>query len=182
MAKLRKGKCYSEVRRAYTRIAQRVPKRSYIKGVPGSKIRQFEMGNKKQDFDAEIFLIAKRPAQIRHNAIEAARETGTRLLKLKGGTTWFFQILVHPHQVMRENPIAMGAGADRFSTGMRKAFGKPVGFCAVVKEGRKIMCIKTTSKLVSLAKECLRKAGSKLPIPVRIEVNMLKKEAPIAAS
>ena len=46
---------------------------------------------------------------------------------------YFFQLRIYPHHILRENPLAAGAGADRMSTGMKCAFGKPISVAARVK-------------------------------------------------
>ncbi|HID60812.1 MAG TPA: 50S ribosomal protein L16, partial [Hadesarchaea archaeon] len=92
---------------AYTR-------REFVKGVPGIRVTFFDMGNPKGDFPVVMSLFAEESGQIRHNAIEAARVAANRLLEVKAGKdNYHFKIRVYPHQVLRENPMAAGAGADR---------------------------------------------------------------------
>ena len=44
----------------------------------------------------------------------------------------------YPHQILRENKQATGAGADRVSQGMRLSFGKNVGTAAEFKGDRQL--------------------------------------------
>ena len=72
--------------------------------------------------------------------------------------------------MLRENKIAQGAGADRISEGMRHAFGKAVGTAARVKRGQALITLKVKHSGITAAKEALRKAGAKLPTPIRIRI------------
>ena len=168
---LRPGRTIRRIRRAYTRVSYSVPRKSYIKGVPSPRIVHFEMGNREGNFNRIVYLISKSDAQIRHNALEAARVVcNTFLMKKLGIANFFFKILKYPHQVIREKPIATGAGADRYSQGMRLAFGKPKGLALQAFKGEKIAMVKVNEENVEIAKEALRKFGSKVPIKIQIEV------------
>ena len=52
------------------------------------------------------------------------------------------RIRVHPWHVLRINKMLSCAGADRLQTGMRGAYGKPIGNCARVKIGSILMSIR----------------------------------------
>jgi len=149
--------------KAYTR-------KEYVGGVPQSRITDFDLGNPKGDYEHTLHLIAEEQCQIRHIALEAARITANRYISKRAGTKYHLKIRVYPHNILRENKVAVGAGADRISDGMRAAFGKPVGTAARVMSDQKIMTLKTTSDFLNYAKEALRKAGSKMPVPCRIEI------------
>lgn len=162
---LRPSKCYRDVKNpAYTRFSKRLPKKSYIKGIPGSKVVMYDMGNKTGSFDTEISLITAERKQLRHNALEAARvATNKYLTKQLGKLGYRLKIRVWTHHIMRENPIASGAGADRFQTGMKKSFGKPIGRTARVKANQKVMTVYTNEENLVAAKEALYRAKMKLP-------------------
>jgi large subunit ribosomal protein L10e len=129
------------------------------------------MGNPKGDFPIEMSLIVKNTGQIRHNALEAARVAMNRLLEVKAGKdNYHLKIRIYPHQIMRENPIAMGAGADRISDGMRLSFGRPIGMAARVSAGQKIMTLRVAKDFGALAKKALGQATLKLPLPCRLVV------------
>lgn len=149
---------------AYTR-------REYVKGVPGIRVTFFDMGNPKGDFPVEMSLVSQETGQIRHNALEAARIAVNRLLEVKAGKdNYHFKLRVYPHQILRENPMATGAGADRISDGMARSFGRPIGTAARVSSGQKIMSVRITEEFALVAKEALRRASLKLPMPSRIVV------------
>jgi large subunit ribosomal protein L10e len=163
---LRPAKCYRRVKsRPYTRRAHRVAKKAFIRGVPGPKIRIFDMGNKsKREWRIGIDLVAKREVQVHHNQLEAARTTVFRPLNRKvGRQNFFFRIRAYPHHVLRENAMATGAGADRFQQGMRNAFGKPIGTAARLEKGKVLMSIYVDDeRFVPVAKEAYHTAVNKL--------------------
>lgn len=168
---LRPGRCYRKPHRAFTRQSQRRPRKGYIKGVPKPKIAEYELG-KKRDYQKAVFLVSNEYIQIRHNSIEAARIAAVQAMdkNIGKGGEYFFKIRVYPHQVLRENALATGAGADRFQQGMRMSFGKPIGTAARVKIGQKIMEIRVDTAHVDVAKKALGKAEYKLPVICSIVV------------
>lgn len=165
---LRPAKCYRNLERPNTRQSRRKPRKSYNKGVPDPKIRVFEMGTLKE-YSKTFRLVSKNLIQIRHNALEAARIAVNKYLVDSIGTeNYFFKVLVFPHHIIRENPAATGAGADRYQTGMRLSFGKPIGTAARVKAGQKILEIRTEPNWTNQAKKALKLASAKFPTPCQI--------------
>lgn len=170
MARIRKAVAYRRTERPYTRVSK-FRKKTFIKANPPIKIVRFNMGNLQKDFEYKVHLVAKDPLQIRHNAFESARQTSNRVLEKGIGTAnYSFRINVYPHHVQRENPLAAGAGADRFSTGMKHSFGKPIGRAALIKKGQKIITISVDKNGLSKAKEAMKRAASKLPMSYYIQV------------
>jgi len=140
-------------------------------GVPGSKIVTYDMGNLKDEFPIQLTLVAKEECQIRHSALESARIAANRLLLDTAGiSNYHLKIRVYPHEVLRENKQATGAGADRVSQGMRLAFGKAIGTAARVRRGQQIMSVYTNPANFKLAKKSLVSAGYKLPTPISLVV------------
>src|SRR4030067_2143706 len=128
-----KAKNYREVKgQSYTR-------NEYIRGSPPPKITKFTMGDTKTTFPIHASLVAGEEAQIRHNALEAARVASNRVLSAQLGNAYVLRIVPHPHTILRENKMIFGAHADRLQDGMRKAFGKPVGTAARVKPNQTII-------------------------------------------
>lgn len=166
---LRPGRVSRTVKRAYTRVSKSVPRKSYVVGVPFTKIHQFEMGTK-GNYDTTLYLISNRKVQIRDNALEAARIVSTSFLEKNVGTEFFMKFLVYPHNVIREHSIAQGAGADRFSQGMRANFGNPVGKGAHIRENQRLIMIKLNKDNLDIGKAALKRASSKIPTPCRIEI------------
>lgn len=172
---LRPGRCFRRIERPYTRISYSVKSKNYIPGAPQPKIRIFEMGNKNGNFDVALYLVSKSNVQVRDNALEAVRVAVNKELESEiGKENYFFKILKYPHHVLREHPIAMGAGADRYSQGMRLAFGRPVGRAVQLFEGEKLLMIKTKKQYIEIAKNALRIANCKLPCKSKIVVEELK--------
>ena len=141
--------------RAYSR-------REYIRKIPNNRIVQYDMGNLSEDFPVRVSLAVKKPAQIRHNALEAAR--------IASNLGYHLKLRVYPHNIVRENPMATGAGADRVQSGMRNAFGKAISVEALVKTNQKIMSIDVNPKNFQDAKTALKRAGMKMPVSCRIVV------------
>ncbi len=149
---------------AYTR-------KEFMGGVPYPKITTFVQGNQKKDFEIEMQLVAEEACQVRHTALEAARiSVNRKLLEGAGAAGYFLHIRPYPHQVIREHKMATGAGADRISSGMRMAFGRPVGTAARVHPGEIIMEAKIDRNGAKMLKDALKKASFKLPTPCRVVI------------
>ena len=163
MAKIRKWVAYRRLERPYTRISK-FREKAYIRITPHVKIAKFDMGNLKKRFDYYLHLVSKTDLQIRDNAIESARQVGNRMLeKNLAKNEYFFQTKVYPHHILRENPLAAGAGADRMSTGMAHSFGKVMGIAAQVKKNAPIFTVKVDKQNLDFARRVLRRASTKLP-------------------
>jgi large subunit ribosomal protein L10e len=166
---LRPAKCYRGLKRPYTRQSRRKPRKGYIKGVPDKKIHRFEMGDPRKAYQLRVYLVSERGVQIRHNALEAARIAVNKHLEDKiGKENFFIKVLVYPHHVMRENALATGAGADRFSEGMRRSFGKPIGLVARVRPDQRLLEVRLNRGNEGFAKDALRRASMKFPTPCRV--------------
>lgn len=154
--------------RMYRQIkGQSYTRHEYTGGIPAPRITQFHMGNKDGVFPVKYTIKAKETCQIRHTALEAARiVTNKYIQKVAGAANYRLVIRVYPHQILRENKQATGAGADRVSQGMRRAFGKNIGTAARVKIGQELMTISVPPQFETQAKIALRKASQKLPTPV----------------
>ncbi len=175
MAKLRPARCYREIERPYTRKS-RFKEKNYIRGgVPYPRIRTFEMGNREGNFDTVLYLISKQDVQIRDVALEAARVAANRVLeKRTGKTNYFLWVRKYPHHVLRWNPLATGAGADRFQKGMRKAYGKPIGIAAQVRKSTIVMELRINKENVEIGKYALKLASIKMPGKFEIRIKPLK--------
>lgn len=151
--------------RANTRKSERKPRKGYVKGIPGPRIQHFRQGNKNGKYDMEYSLTANDDVQLKHTCLEAARiAAGKTLSKMVGDQNYYMMIRTFPHHVLRENAMATGAGADRFSAGMSKSFGRPLGLAARVYRDQKIMSVFTTKDKEVDTKDALRKAKMKFPV------------------
>jgi large subunit ribosomal protein L10e len=155
---------------------QNYTRREFIKGFPQPKITKFSMGDTKNKFEYEGKLISLQSAQIRHNALEAARIATNRLLMEKLVNNYQLQVHPYPHTILRENKMIFGAHADRLQDGMRRSFGKPIGTAARVRPGQTIISVFVNHDSVELMKECLKRGSAKLPMPCRIVIEKLGNE------
>ncbi|RMD58153.1 50S ribosomal protein L16 [Candidatus Woesearchaeota archaeon] len=172
MARLRKFCAYRRVERPYTRFSK-FKKYSFIRARPGNRITRYTSGAQ-LDYPFNVHLVAKSCVQIRSQALESARLAANRAMeKVLGKQGFFLQIRLYPHHVLRENPLASGAGADRLSTGMKHSFGKPIGVAAQVRDGQEMITIRTGKENVRLAKNALRAAAHKLPLKCSVVVKEL---------
>ncbi len=169
MARIRKGISYRRLERPYTRISK-YKKKAYIKANPAKKIVRFNMGDSKKKFEYTLFLKARHGLQIRDNALESARQSSNRILEALGPGSYFMRVRVYPFHILRENPLATGAGADRFSTGMQKSFGKPIGNAAQVQANQTIVEVSVNEQHLGVAKEALTRVTHKIPCSCIIEV------------
>jgi len=167
---LRPGRTTRRLKRPWTRVSKKKPRKSYVVGAPFARIHIFNMGNPNKQFDTHLHLVASHSVQIRDNALESARIVSNKFLEKIIPDNYFFKVLVFPHNVLREHSMATGAGADRFSSGMRLAFGKPSGRAARIMVGQKIMTLKIEKKNLDVGRLALKRASKKLPIHCKIEI------------
>ena len=147
-----------------------------MRGFPQPKITKFTMGDMKAKFEYEARLISLQSAQIRHNALEAARVATNRQLMEKLVNNYQLQVLPYPHNVLKENKMIFGAHADRLQQGMRRSFGTPIGTAARVRPGQTIIIVRVNADAVELARESLKRGGAKLPMPCRITVEKIQQQ------
>ena len=169
MAKLLNASAYRTVKRPYTRKSK-YRNKSFVRAVPHNKIVRFVMGNKQKSFPYVLKLRSKEKLQIRHDALEAGRTTANRALMKGVPRNYRMRIRPYPHHVLRNNPLAAGAGADRMSTGMKHNFGKPIGIAAQIDEDQTIFEVFVEKKGIDTAKLALNRARQKVPCGCRITI------------
>lgn len=173
MAKLRKAISYRRLERPYTRFSK-YKQKSYVRSKPACKVVRFDMGDMTEKYDYLIKTISKDDLQIRDNSIESARQTCNRMLEKNLGKKGYrLQIRIYPHHILRENPLASGAGADRMSTGMAHSFGKPIGIAAQVKKGQVLFSLNVAKENLELGKKAIKRSIYKLPCSCAITVEKL---------
>lgn len=150
----------------------------YAPGAPNSKIARFSTGAMNPDYDFLLKLVSTEKVQIRHNSLEAARVAANKKLTPIGETAYFLKVVPYPHVILRENKMIATAGADRLQEGMRKAWGKPVGLAARVMPGSVILELYIKKENLDRAKEAMRSASTKLPMPTHTTVVPLQKVEP----
>jgi len=177
---IRKASSYSKKKaRPFTRISRRKSK-SYIKTVPQNKIVKYHIGSQVDYRDGkhtyQVRLIAGEKAQIRDNALEAARQLLTKALDEQALGQYYLAVKVYPHHYLRENKTAAGAGADRMSSGMTHSYGIIIGRAARVNPGQDIFFISgATDKVARIARDALGAVKAKMPCKVSIVFEQIKK-------
>ena len=146
-------------------------RQEYMGGIPTCRVTQFDTGNLKEPFTLRYSLQGEEAAQVRDIALEAARVSAVRVLEKHAPNAYHLKVRRYPHQILREHKMAMGAGADRISSGMRRAFGKPVGHAVRAEIGSELISVYINEENAEHAKEALRKAAHKLPIPTRLTIS-----------
>ncbi|MFH1447701.1 MAG: 50S ribosomal protein L16 [Candidatus Micrarchaeota archaeon] len=160
----------------WARYSKRRPRKSFVKALPHSSLNVFSMGTK-GDYELRMDLVAKYAIQIRDNAIESARQsTNKHLEKLIAGN-YSLGILVYPHNVIRENKMISGAGADRLQKGMRKAYGKPTDRAARIWKNQTLFSVFVDKKNIRIVSEAYRRGRGKLPGSFSVITTVLKSES-----
>lgn len=161
---LRPARTIREIKKpAWTRFSRKKPKKSYIKAMPHQDIHQFRMGIKKDDYTLMCDVISEEDLQIRDNALESARQAINKYLEKNLSGNYYFIVRVFPHQVIRENKMIAGAGADRLQKGMRRSFGRPTDKAARVYKNQALFTINTYLGKEEILKEAVKRAVRKLP-------------------
>jgi large subunit ribosomal protein L10e len=123
------------------------PRSRYNRGVPDSKLRIFDIGNKKAQWDQFplcVHLVSDEREQLSSEGLEASRIACNKyLVKTCGKDNFHMRIRPHPWHVVRINKMLSCAGADRLQAGMRRAFGKPVGKVCRLKIGQILISVRT---------------------------------------
>lgn len=175
---IRPGRCYRTTDRpAWTRYSRTKPRQSKIKSMPPLHIHHFVMGKKGYEGNVELALIAVEDGQIRDNSLEATRTAVNKPLETKIANDYCFRIFVFPHQVLRENKMITGAGADRLQRGMAMAYGRPCGRAARIRRGKKVMSIITQVKNRDIAYNALKMG--KLKLMGKYEIEEIKHPEPV---
>jgi len=157
----RPAKCY--------RFQNKKPfiKSRFCRGVPDSKIRIYDVGAKKASVDQFSFvvhLVSGEKEQLSSEALEAGRIACNKYLtKYAGKDGYHIRMRAHPFHVLRINKMLSCAGADRLQTGMRGAYGKPVGTAARVGIGQIIISVRVKPSNGKIAVEALRRSKFKFP-------------------
>ena len=159
---LRPARTVREVKaQPWSRISTKKPRKSYVKGAPHSKVRQFNMGSDRY-YELQMDLVTESPIQLRDNALEAARQAINKHLEKNLMDHYFLQVLKFPHLVIREHSALGVAGADRISKGMKRAFGKPKGRMARIGTGESVFRARVDQSALSVAKKAFSRGQLKL--------------------
>ncbi|MFH0868676.1 MAG: 50S ribosomal protein L16 [archaeon] len=170
MAKLRTARAYRRIKRPLTRHSK-LRALDYVKGAPYPKVAQYDMGElTRRKFPFELQVVTAVNAQLRDTALEAGRQAAVRYLDTNAKGGWIMKVRAVPHHILREKPLATGAGADRFQQGMTLSYGQPAGHAAQVKAGKPVFSFYFDREKLDFMKEAARKSITKLPVHCRIKV------------
>lgn len=133
------------------------------------------MGRKKakvDEFPLCVHLVSKEYEQVSSEALEAARICANKyLVKTCGKDAFHLRIRLHPFHVLRINKMLSCAGADRLQTGMRGAYGKPLGTVARVDIDQIMMSVRVKENHKDNVIEALRRAKFKFPGRQKVAVS-----------
>ena len=147
-------------------------------GAPNPKIARYTTGRYRADYDFTLKLISDGQVQIRSNALEAARVAASKKVASLTEEQFCLKVVPSVNSCLRENKMIATAGADRLQEGMRKAFGKPIGLAARVKQGTVILTLGVMKENLDKAKLAMWAAGTKLPMKTHTEIVQLELAAP----
>ncbi len=154
--------CRTLEKTAWARYSKKKPRKSYVKAMPHLSLLVYEMGNRKQHFDYTYDLVAEHDVQLRDNALEAGRQAANKYLEKTILGLFFFKVRVYPHNVIRENKMIAGAGADRLQKGMRKAYGRSTDRAARIHAGQAVFTVDVSKENASHIMEAFRRARRKM--------------------
>ncbi|MFH1470949.1 MAG: 50S ribosomal protein L16 [Candidatus Micrarchaeota archaeon] len=160
---LRPAKTCRDIKnKAWSRYSKKKPRKSFVKALPHNSLTVFSMGTA-GGYELRMNLVADHMVQVRDNSLESARQAANKYLEKSIPGNYSLKILVFPHNVIRENKMVSGAGADRIQKGMRLSFGRPTDRAARIAKGQLFMSAFVNEKNVSFVKEAYRRARGKLP-------------------
>lgn len=154
--------CRTLGKTAWARYSKKKPRKSYVKAMPHLSLLVYEMGMRKQPFDYTYDLVASEDVQLRDNSLEAARQAANKYLEKTIPNLYFFKVRVYPHNVIRENKMIAGAGADRLQKGMRLAYGRATDRAARINAGQPVFTIDIAKANAPHIEEAYRRAKRKM--------------------
>ena len=152
----------------------------YIPGAPNSKVARNTTGKFRSDYDFTLRLVSDGRVQVRSNALEAARVAASKKVASLTEDQFCLKVVPATSLCLTENKMIATAGADRLQEGMRKAYGKPIGVAARVRQGSVILTLGVMKENIDKAKLAMWAAGTKLPMKTHTEIVELQK--PVAAA
>jgi len=148
-------------------------RKEYVHGAPSPTITIFEMGDLKGEYNAELVIRAAETGVLSDRSLEALRVHVNRALGAKT-EKFYYKISRYPHVILRGKKWLAFAGADRISSGMKKAFGKPSGRALEVRKNQEIAVVRVDKSEVEYVKKVLKSVTPKLPILSKIEIKEIQ--------
>jgi len=146
----------------WARYSKKRPKQSFVKAMPHLSLLVYKMGDSAKTYEKTYDYVAQSAIQLRDNALESARQAANKYLERLIPMNYLLTVRVYPHNVIRENKMVAGAGADRIQKGMRKSFGRATDRAARVYTGQPIFTVKFFAEHDAHVREAFRRAKSKL--------------------
>ncbi len=146
----------------WARYSKKVPKKSFVKAMPHLSLLVYKMGDSTKVYEKTFDYVAQGPIQLRDNALESARQAANKYLERVMLMNYLLTVRIYPHNVIRENKMIAGAGADRLQKGMRKSFGRATDRAARIFTGQPIFTVRFFAAQEAHIHEAFRRAKSKL--------------------
>lgn len=146
----------------WARYSKKRPSKSYVKAMPHLSLLVYKMGDSGKQYDRTHDYVAQRAIQLRDNSLESARQAANKYLERVLPMSYLLTVRIYPHNVIRENKMIAGAGADRLQKGMRKSFGRATDRAARIYTGQPIFTIRSFAANDLHIHEAFRRAKSKL--------------------
>lgn len=116
------------------------------------------------EFPLCVHMVSREYEQVSSEALEAARICANKyLVKMCGKDAFHMRVRLHPYHVLRINKMLSCAGADRLQTGMRGAYGKPLGTVARVNINQIMISVRVKEAHKDHVIEALRRSKFKFP-------------------
>ncbi len=168
--------CRSPFGQPWARTSRRRPRKSFVKGAPNSKVRQYHMGVDKK-YEVEARLVALKSIQLRDVSMESARQAANKHLEKNLENNYYLQIVPFAHLVLREHSALGVAGADRISKGMKLAFGRPKGRMARVWRGDTFFLARVMARDLPVLRAAFTRAQIKLSGSWKLVLRDITKDA-----
>ncbi len=165
----------------WARYSKKRPKQSFVKAMPHLSLLVYRMGDGKKEFEVQYDVCTHTDIQLRDNALEAARQAANKYLEKMIMGQYFFLVRVYPHNVIRENKMIAGAGADRLQKGMRASFGRATDRAARMRAGQAVFTFKSSKANRPHIIEAVRRARAKMSGTYAVKETALKVTAPAVA-
>ena len=160
---IRPGHCVRGTdKQPWARYSKKRPKQSFVKAMPHLSLLVYHMGDAKKAYDTQYDMCTITNIQLRDNALEAARQAANKFLEKKIVGQYYFTVRVYPHNVIRENKMIAGAGADRLQKGMRASFGRATDRAARMRAGQAVFTFKSAAVNRPHIIEAIKRAKAKM--------------------
>ncbi|OYT65399.1 50S ribosomal protein L16 [Candidatus Bathyarchaeota archaeon ex4484_205] len=150
-------------------------RKEYISSIPGIRLAKMTLGTARDDYKVLYEIRTQKKGLVSDRALESIRIMVNKILQKEiGQGNYLLKVIKYPHIILRKHKMLTGAGADRLSEGMKRAYGKPIGLAAKVKENDVLLKIWMLEERPRLMKRILRVISPKIPVGCRLAVSKLE--------